>query len=100
MNMFPNAQVGKVRQTVSARMPTKWGLYQAVGFEREIVNGTRQTESVLALVMGNITSGAPLLRIHSQCLTGEVLGSLRCDCNEQLEIAMQAISQEGHGLVI
>jgi 3,4-dihydroxy-2-butanone 4-phosphate synthase/GTP cyclohydrolase II len=75
-------------------------LFQAVGFEREIVNGTRRTESVLALVMGNITSGAPLLRIHSQCLTGEVLGSLRCDCNEQLELAMQAISQEGHGLVI
>jgi 3,4-dihydroxy 2-butanone 4-phosphate synthase/GTP cyclohydrolase II len=81
-------------------MPTKWGLYQAVGFEREIVNGTRRTESVLALVMGNITSGAPLLRIHSQCLTGEVLGSLRCDCNEQLEIAMQTIAKEGRGLVI
>src|SRR5205823_4247603 len=54
----------------------------------------------LALVLGDLTEGAPLVRIHSQCFTGEVLGSLRCDCNEQLEIAMQAIAAEGRGLVI
>jgi GTP cyclohydrolase II len=50
--------------------------------------------------MGDLTEGAPLLRIHSQCFTGEVLGSLRCDCNDQLEMAMQAIANEGRGLVI
>jgi 3,4-dihydroxy 2-butanone 4-phosphate synthase/GTP cyclohydrolase II len=50
--------------------------------------------------MGNITGAAPLLRIHSQCFTSEVLGSLRCDCSEQLDIAMQAIAAEGRGLVI
>ena len=49
---------------------------------------------------GDLTEGAPLVRIHSQCFTGEVLGSLRCDCNEQLEIAMRAIAAEGRGLVI
>jgi 3,4-dihydroxy-2-butanone 4-phosphate synthase/GTP cyclohydrolase II len=74
-------------------------MFRAVGFEREISNGTRRTETALALVMGDL-SGAPLLRIHSQCFTGEVLGSLRCDCNLQLEIAMQAIAEEGRGLVI
>jgi 3,4-dihydroxy 2-butanone 4-phosphate synthase / GTP cyclohydrolase II len=47
-----------------------------------------------------LTSGAPLLRIHSQCFTGEVLGSLRCDCNGQFEMAMGAIATEGRGLVI
>ena len=52
------------------------------------------------MVMGDLTEGAPLLRVHSQCLTGEVLGSLRCDCRDQLEMAMQAIAEEGRGLVI
>src|SRR6476620_4053108 len=98
--MFSNLQVGQVRKVVSTRMPTKWGLFQALGFEREILNGTRRIETALALVLGDLTEGAPLLRIHSQCLTGEVLGSLRCDCNEQLEVAMRAIAGEGRGLVI
>src|SRR5947199_7506494 len=52
------------------------------------------------MVMGDLTKGVPLLRIHSQCFTGEVLGSLRCDCRDQLETAMQAIAKEGRGLVI
>src|SRR6476620_3695830 len=98
--MFSNLQVGQVRKVVSTRMPTKWGLFQALGFEREILNGTRRIETALALVLGDLTEGAPLLRIHSQCLTGESLGSLRCDCNEQLEIAMRAIAEEGRGLLI
>src|SRR6476620_3240054 len=98
--MFSNLQVGEVRQVVSTRMPTKWGLFRALGFEHEILNGTRRIETALALVLGDLTDGAPLLRIHSQCLTGEVLGSLRCDCNEQLEIAMRAIAEEGRGLLI
>src|SRR5438105_7279039 len=65
-----------------------------------VMNGTRHTETALALVLGDLTVGAPLVRIHSQCFTGEVLGSLRCDCNDQLEIAMRAIAEEGRGLVI
>ncbi len=52
------------------------------------------------MILGDLTEGAPLVRIHSQCFTGEVLGSLRCDCNDQLEIAMRAIAEEGRGLVI
>src|SRR5258705_2578294 len=50
--------------------------------------------------MGDVRQGTPLLRIHSQCFTSEVLGSLRCDCGDQLEIAMRAIAEEGRGLVI
>ncbi len=98
--MIPTAQTETVRRVVSTRMPTRWGVFQALAFEREIANGTRRVESALALVLGELGEGAPLVRIHSQCFTGEVLGSLRCDCNEQLEIAMRAIAAEGRGLVI
>jgi len=75
-------------------------MFQAIGFEREVGNGSRCVETALAFVMGDLLDGPPLLRIHSQCLTGEFLGSLRCDCGDQLEIAMQAIAKEGRGLVI
>jgi len=81
-------------------MPTKWGAFRALAFERVISNGTQHIETALALILGDLTEGAPLLRIHSQCFTGEMLGSLRCDCHDQLEMAMQAIAEEGRGLVI
>jgi GTP cyclohydrolase II len=93
-------QTGPLWRIVSTRMPTKWGLFDAIGFERDVSNGTRRVETALAMVMGDVTNGAPLLRIHSQCFTGEMLGSLRCDCHDQLEMAMQAIAEEGCGLVI
>jgi 3,4-dihydroxy-2-butanone 4-phosphate synthase/GTP cyclohydrolase II len=98
--MTTEIQTGTVRRVVSTRMPTKWGVFQTLGFEREISN---RVETALAIVIGdpgNLTAEAPLVRVHSQCLTGEALGSLRCDCAEQLEIAMRAISEEGRGLVI
>jgi GTP cyclohydrolase II len=76
-------------------------MFTAIGFERDVSSrGRPAVETALALVMGDLTAGAPLLRIHSQCFTGEVLGSLRCDCHDQLEMAMQAIAQEGRGLLI
>src|SRR5580704_6927432 len=93
-------QVGPLWRIASARMPTKWGMFDVVGFERDVSNGTSRVETALAIVMGDLTEGVPLLRIHSQCFTGELLGSLRCDCHDQLEMAMQAIAQEGHGLLI
>ncbi len=89
-----------VRRVVSTRMPTRWEAFRILGFEREILNGSRRVETALAMVLGDLTEDAPLVRIHSQCFTGEVLGSLRCDCNDQLEIAMRAIAEEGRGLVI
>ena len=94
------AQTGTPRRVASTRMPTKWGMFDAVGFERDAPNGSRPVDSALAIVMGDPTEGVPLLRIHSQCFTGEVLGSLRCDCRDQLEIAMRAIANEGRGLVV
>jgi GTP cyclohydrolase II len=94
------AQTGALWRIASTRMPTRWGTFDAIGYERDVSNGTRRVETALALVMGDPTEGVPLLRIHSQCFTGELLGSLRCDCHDQLEMAMQAIAAEGRGLVI
>src|SRR5580658_4468954 len=93
-------QVGPLWRIATARMPTRWGMFDAIGFERDVSKGTSRVETALAIVMGDLTEGVPLLRIHSQCFTGEILGSLRCDCHDQLEMAMQAIAEEGRGLVI
>jgi 3,4-dihydroxy-2-butanone 4-phosphate synthase/GTP cyclohydrolase II len=98
--MTKDIQTATVRRVVSTRMPTKWGVFQTIGFEREIAN---RVDTALAIVIGDpddLTAEAPLLRVHSQCLTSEALGSLRCDCAEQLEMAMRAISEEGRGLII
>jgi len=94
------AQVETLRRVVSTRMPTTWGTFQMLGFERKLLNGSARVETALAIVLGDVSQGTPLLRIHSQCFTSEVLGSLRCDCREQLEIAMRTIAEEGRGLVI
>ncbi|MGA2191005.1 MAG: GTP cyclohydrolase II [Steroidobacteraceae bacterium] len=98
-NMKASEEIGTLRRVATARMPTKWGMFNAAGFERA-ANGTARIDTALALIMGDLTGEAPLLRIHSQCFTGEGLGSLRCDCSDQLSIAMRAIAAEGHGLVI
>jgi 3,4-dihydroxy-2-butanone 4-phosphate synthase/GTP cyclohydrolase II len=98
--MKASACIGTVRRVASARMPTRWGMFRALGFERDIVNGVYQVDTALALVLGDVTAGVPLVRIHSQCFTGEMFGSQRCDCRDQLEMAMQAIAKEGRGLVI
>jgi len=94
------AGIGTVRRVVSTTLPTRWGVFRAVGFERLREDRSRRTESALAVILGDVSQDTPLLRVHSQCVTGEVLGSLRCDCREQLEIAMAAIASEGRGLVI
>ena len=77
-------------RVASARLPTMFGVFDLIGFERANV-GKGETESALLLMLGDLHNQAPLLRIHSQCLTGEMLGSLRCDCRGQLELAMSAI---------
>jgi GTP cyclohydrolase II len=75
-------------------------MFSAAGFAREAANGVQLIDTALAMVMGDLRGEAPLLRIHSQCFTGEGLGSLRCDCSDQLSTAMRAIAAEGNGLVI
>jgi GTP cyclohydrolase II len=86
-----------VRQVAEADFPTRWGNFRLFGFEGQF--GSR-TETAVALVMGDIHSAPPLVRVHSQCLTGDVFHSLRCDCRAQLELALETIASEGRGLLI
>jgi len=81
----------------SADFPTRWGRFRIFGFEGTF--GGRKEEAV-ALVMGDVRSSPPLLRIHSQCLTGDVFGSLRCDCRDQLEMALSMIAEAGVGILV
>src|SRR6266851_6283951 len=95
-----SAQAGRARRVASTRLPTRWGVFEAYGFERDVADGRPRVETALALVLGDPAAGAPLVRIHSQCFTGEILGSLRCDCSGQLDLAMSAIAAEGRGMLI
>ena len=70
-----------------------------MGFEGEF-GAEHRLETALALVMGDVHSTTPLVRIHSQCLTGDVFGSLRCDCRQQLEMALAMIAGQGSGVLI
>src|SRR3989449_10493712 len=70
-----------------------------MGFEGEF-GKDRRPETAIALVMGDVHSTPPLVRIHSQCLTGDVFGSLRCDCRQQLEMALAMIADQGAGVLI
>ena len=101
--MTPSKQVRKLAE---ADFPTRWGHFRILGFEGHFpdsCNGNpseRRQETAVALVMGDIHGAPPLVRIHSQCLTGDVFGSLRCDCRQQLEMALAMIAEAGCGLLV
>jgi GTP cyclohydrolase II len=87
------------KQLASADFPTRWGQFRIYGFRlNPVANG--KPEEAVALVMGDVHTSPPLVRIHSQCLTGDVFGSLRCDCRQQLEMALTMIAGEGAGILI
>jgi len=84
-----------------ADFPTKFGHFRILGFEgSELDPETCRPEAAVAVVMGDIHSQAPLVRIHSQCLTGDVFHSLRCDCRQQLELALEMIAEAGAGILL
>lgn len=99
-----------VRKIAEASFPTRWGDFRIMGFEGDLLaprlcseNGShpgKKIEGLIALVMGDIHTTPPLVRIHSQCLTGDVFGSLRCDCRLQLELALSKIAAEGAGILL
>jgi GTP cyclohydrolase II len=91
----PNA----VQQLASADFPTRWGQFRIHGFRTESA-ADGAVEEAVALVMGDVHSTPPLVRIHSQCLTGDVFHSLRCDCRQQLEMALAMIRDLGAGILI
>jgi len=85
-----------VQKVTEARLPTKWGEFKAMAY-RSVVDAAEH----VALVKGDIASGEPVLvRVHSECLTGDVFGSLRCDCGTQIEMALHMISTEDSGVFL
>ena len=93
----PSSKGGtSVRKIAQADLPTRYGRFTIVGFQ-----GRGKNEEAVALVRGNLIGTAPpLVRVHSQCLTGDVLGSLRCDCRSQLELSLKKIAQAASGILL
>jgi GTP cyclohydrolase II len=86
----------RVRKIAQAELPTRYGRFRIYGF-----TGRAKDEEAIALVRGNLKGKiAPLVRVHSQCLTGDVLTSLRCDCRSQLELSMKKIGQAASGVLV
>jgi 3,4-dihydroxy 2-butanone 4-phosphate synthase/GTP cyclohydrolase II len=85
-----------VQRVAEAKLPTRYGEFKAVAYKSDI-----DPAEQIALVMGDITGEEPVLvRVHSECLTGDVFGSLRCDCGEQVSLAMEGIAKEGRGVFL
>ena len=99
-----------IRKVADADFPTRWGQFRILGFEGivsdpepcndAIAAPTIRVESAVALIMGDIHAAPPIVRIHSQCLTGDVFHSLRCDCRQQLELALATIAEAGAGILL
>ena len=91
----------QIQQVASADFPTRWGKFRIYGFRGHFgSDGDRRVEEAVALVMGDVKTTPPLVRVHSQCLTGDVFHSLRCDCRQQLELSLSMITEEGAGILI
>ncbi len=85
-----------VHRVTEAKLPSKYGEFTAVAYKSDV-----DSDEHLALVMGDLSIEEPVLvRVHSECLTGDVFGSLRCDCGEQVAMAMQNIAKEGRGVLL
>ncbi len=85
-----------IYRAASTKIPTKYGDFEVIAYENNL-----DADVHLALVKGDVDTDEPVLvRVHSECFTGDVLGSLRCDCGDQLKGAMQKIEQEGRGVVL
>ena len=85
-----------IQKEADAKMPTKYGEFRILGYQNKITG-----EHHVALTMGDIDNGEPVLcRVHSECLTGDVFGSRRCDCGEQLDRALEMIAEEGRGVLL
>jgi len=93
-----NTSAPLLEKVAEADFPTQFGFFRIFGFRMRAPSGL--VEEAVVLKMGDLSGGPPLVRIHSQCLTGDVFHSLRCDCRAQLEIAVESVAREGRGLII
>jgi len=93
---YRNQNEKLVQRIAEARLPTKYGEFKSIAYR-----SIRDPDDHLALVMGDVTTPEPVLvRVHSECATGDIFGSLRCDCGVQRDIAMSAIANEGRGVFL
>jgi GTP cyclohydrolase II len=93
----------KIKQVADISFPTHWADFRLLAFKgvhAENETKKEREETALALVLGDIHSSPPVVRIHSQCATGDVFHSLRCDCHDQLHLALRAIANEGAGMLL
>jgi GTP cyclohydrolase II len=92
-----------LKPIAAVNFPTRWANFRLLALEAlrtSTSTANERLETALALVLGDIHSFPPLVRIHSQCTTGEVFHSLRCDCHDQLQLALRAIAEEGAGVLV
>jgi GTP cyclohydrolase II len=97
------SELMKLKQIADVSFPTRWASFRLLAFEGVHAadeRTDRRPETGLALVLGDIHSSPPVVRIHSQCMTGDVFHSLRCDCHDQLHLALRAIADEGAGVLL
>ena len=85
-----------VQRVAEAQLPTRWGQFTTIAYKSQV-----DADQHVALVMGDLSGPEPVLtRVHSQCLTGDVFGSLRCDCGDQMSVALERIAAEGRGVFL
>jgi GTP cyclohydrolase II len=92
-----------LRQIADVSLPTRWASFRLLGFEgsnEETRQADKSPQTALALMLGDLYSSPPIVRIHSQCTTGDVFHSLRCDCRDQLHLALRVIAEENAGILI
>ena len=95
--MTASSQAFELLKIAEADFPTRFGHFRIHGYEGHSASGV---EEAVVLTMGDIHSSPPLVRVHSQCLTGDVFHSLRCDCRAQLELALYMVGEEGRGIIL
>ena len=90
-----------LNQIAEVKFPTRWAEFQLLAFEGfHLSRRSRKLETALVLMLGDIYKTPPLVRIHSQCATGDVFQSLRCDCHDQLHLALRSIAEQGAGVLL
>ena len=96
----------RVEKIADAKLPTRWGDFRILGFEGHLAADAtpgpqgKLVDEAVVLILGDIHCKPPIVRVHSQCLTGDVFHSLRCDCRQQLELALDTISAHGSGIIV
>lgn len=95
--VIASSQAFELLKIAEADFPTRFGHFRIHGYEGHSASGV---EEAVVLTMGDIHSSPPLVRVHSQCLTGDVFHSLRCDCRAQLELALYMVGEEGRGIIL